>query len=113
MAAKPTKTAAARPTKAAAETAPDGEPTEAPVKRAYNKKTPPAKLDVYFEDETGALTPMGSFKGSKPDEALETYFNSLEAEDQAGALEAATYVVNTPKGLVKLGLAQKLEIVPR
>lgn len=113
MAAKPTKTTAARPAKEAAPTTVADPNGDAPAKRKYTKKPTPTQFEVYFEDEAGALAPMGSFKGSKPTEALETYFNSLEAEDQAGALEAVTYVVNTPKGLVKLALSQKLDIVAR
>lgn len=98
---------------------PEAVPAAEKPKRAARKTTPAkrgaaGKLPVYYED-TDALTlqGLGSFKGDKPAEALESYFNALEPEDQAQALESATYAVETPKGLVRLTLAQKLDIQPR
>lgn len=113
--ARPTRS---RPAKTEADAPPAEATTEAdtkptPRKRA-TRKPAAAKLPVFHEDtETGVLTPVGEFKGDKAPEALTAYFEALEPEDQASALEAATYTVETTKGLVRLTLAQKLDIQPR
>jgi hypothetical protein len=115
----------ARPTRsrpAKAETVPDPaeetvtveETTKPARKQRQPRKPAAAKLPVFHEDtDTGVLTPVGEFKGDKAPEALEGYFTSLEAEDQDQALAAATYAVETPRGLVRLTLTQKLDIQPR
>lgn len=115
--ARPTRS---RPAKVKEETVetpvePTPEPDPKPArKRQTNRKPAASKLPVFHEDtDTGVLTPVGAFKGDKADEALTTYFNALEAEDQQAALDAATYAVETSRGLVRLTLAQKLDIQPR
>lgn len=71
----------------------------------------PNVLTVYFEDETGILTPLGDFKGKEPEEAMDAYLASLEDGDRDQALGASTYAVNTKEGLVKLAIMEERKLV--
>lgn len=115
MANKPKRGRPAKSTSVATIT-PDTEATSTEVKpkRQYNRRTPVThQLSVYYEDPEGTLQPMGEFKAAKAEEALQGYFAALEPDEFVAAIEASTYAVDSPTGLVRFSAGQKIEITPR
>lgn len=111
----------ARPTRAPEEAAPaadatpdnNGDAPAAPKQRKPRQRKPAApKLRVYHDGED-TLSLVGEYAGHKPEEALQSYFNALDPETLPQAIEAATYAVDTPKGLIRLAVTQTISISRR
>jgi len=108
----------ARPTRTAAEPAapePDnnGDAPAAPKQRKPRTRKPAAPKSRLYHDGDDTLSLVGEYGGHKPEEVLQSYLTALDVESLPQAIEAANYAVETPKGLIRLGVEQTIKIIRR